>query len=211
MTDVADLDDSRALAPALSAAVHHRLLAAWRSPERGYHDARHLAEVLDRLDELSAAGVSFDRQAVRLAAWFHDAVYEGTPQDEVRSAQWAVTELEAAGAPVDLVGEVERLVLLTVRHDPDAGDLNGAALCDADLAILAADPQRYRDYTLGVRSEYAHYDDASFAVGRIAVLEELAQGSLFRTEHGRTQWEPLARANLAAELLTLKAQVPPSR
>lgn len=204
---MADLDDSEALCPPLSAGLQERLLAAWRSPERGYHDAQHLSEVLDRLDELAAAGARFDQQAVRLAAWFHDAVHEGADDDEVRSAAWAVAELKAAGAPEALVREVERLVLLTVRHDPAPDDLNGVALCDADLAILAAGPQRYREYTAGVRAEYAHYDDESFAAGRVSVLEALAQGPLFGTAHGREFWEPQARANLAREVQELRASL----
>ena len=61
--------------------------SCWRrTPQtvRGYHDTRHLAEVLDRLADLGC-----DSVVVRLAAWFHDAVYDAAPGDEERSAQWA--------------------------------------------------------------------------------------------------------------------------
>ena len=37
-------------------AVRDELIAAYSHPNRGYHDTRHLAEVLDRLDELARAG-----------------------------------------------------------------------------------------------------------------------------------------------------------
>ena len=66
-----------------------RLLAAYADPARGYHDTLHLTEVLDRLDELAAAGEAFDRRPCGLAAWFHDAVYDGRAGAEERSAQWA--------------------------------------------------------------------------------------------------------------------------
>ena len=42
--------------------LRDELVSAYAAPTRGYHDTRHLTEVLDRLDELSAAGVAFDER-----------------------------------------------------------------------------------------------------------------------------------------------------
>jgi predicted metal-dependent HD superfamily phosphohydrolase len=176
--------------------LRDRLVAAY-STGRGYHDLRHLQEVLARIDELGAGGST----EIVLAAWFHDAVYDGGPDDEEHSARLAETEL--AGEPVD-VDEVARLVRLTATHDPAPGDHAGEVLCDADLAILAATPERYAAYAAGVRRDFAHVPDADFRAGRLAVLTELAgRGALFRTEHARRVWEPLARANLAREISAL--------
>ena len=50
------------------------LLARYAEPQRRYHDQRHLAEVLAAVDRLAAEADDLD--AVRLGAWFHDAVYE---------------------------------------------------------------------------------------------------------------------------------------
>ncbi|MEU6942545.1 hypothetical protein ABZ943_38810, partial [Streptomyces rubiginosohelvolus] len=49
------------------------LLARWAEPQRRYHTTAHLTAVLDRIDTL--APYADDVHAVRLAAWFHDAVY----------------------------------------------------------------------------------------------------------------------------------------
>ena len=70
------------------------LLAAYADPSRGYHDTRHLDEMLNRLDELAAHGTAFDGEAVALAAWFHDAVYDGERDAEERSAVWAEDALQ---------------------------------------------------------------------------------------------------------------------
>ena len=177
------------------------LLAEYADPGRGYHDTLHLTEVLDRLDELSAAGVGFDATVAALAAWFHDAVYDGERDAEERSAVWAEEAL--AGTPY--ADEVARLVRLTETHDPAADDQAGRALCDADLAILASGAERYDDYIAGVRRDYAHISDADFKSGRVAVLHDLAgREQLFHTAYGREQWEPAARANLARELAGLE-------
>ncbi|MEO5662567.1 MAG: hypothetical protein ABIR39_04715 [Nocardioides sp.] len=177
--------------------VRDDLLAAWDRP--GYHDLRHLTEVLDRLDDLDAAGVSFDKVPVVLAAWFHDAVYDGGSGAEERSALLASSSL-----PDPPAAEVARLVRMTEHHQAFPDDLNAAALSDADLAILAADPQRYEEYARDVRIEYANVSDADFNAGRAVVLTDLLAGpSLFRTPQGRSLWEERARANVTAEIARL--------
>lgn len=176
--------------------LRDELLLAWGSADRGYHDLTHLREVLDRLAEL---GVT--ESTVLLAAWFHDAVYDGEPEAEERSAQWAQRALPPCGLAEAEVAEVARLVRLTELHRPAPGDVAGEALTDADLAILAAGPTRYAQYVAGVRREYAHLSDADFAVGRAAILNDLlAKETLFHTPHARSSWEAAARANLAREL-----------
>jgi predicted metal-dependent HD superfamily phosphohydrolase len=182
--------------------LRDRLLTVYAT-DRGYHDARHLAEVLARLVELGEA----DNAEVVLAAWFHDAVYDGGPDAEGRSARLAEAELadHPEDDPAVDIGEVTRLVRLTEHHDPAPGDHNGEALCDADLAILAAEPGRYRQYAAGVRREYAALTDSDFRAGRLAVLRDLlGRDQLFRTAYGRTHWEPRARENLGREIAALE-------
>ena len=174
--------------------VRDELLAAYASDARGYHDTRHLAEVLDRLDDLGCDSVE-----VRLAAWFHDAVYDAAPGDEERSAEWAERAL-----PPELAGEVARLVRVTAAHDPADDDLAGQQLCDADLAILAAPADRYEEYARDVRREYAAVSDADFAEGRGAILADLLERpTLFHSALARSLWEEPARANMTDELQRL--------
>lgn len=179
-------------------ALHAALLAAYAGEDRDYHDLRHLAEVLARLDELTGPGD--EDLALRLAAWFHDGVYDGERDAEERSASWAEHALPGLVAD-DVVAEVGRLVRMTETHHPDEDDVAGCALSDADLAILAAGSERYDEYVAAVRREYAHVDDDDFARGRVAVLEDLlAKPRLFHTAHAAAQWEDRARANVLDEL-----------
>jgi predicted metal-dependent HD superfamily phosphohydrolase len=185
-----------------------RLVAAYDDPARGYHDLRHLTEVLEHVSSLCRSEPSSedaDRDAVLLAAWFHDAVHDGSPDDEERSAALAERELAAVGLTSELVSEVGRLVRLTVAHRPADDDANGQLLCDADLAILAADDDRYQEYVDGVRREYLYVDDVAFRAGRAAVLRDLvAKPVLFHTAAARSRWEERARSNLARELSQLE-------
>jgi predicted metal-dependent HD superfamily phosphohydrolase len=181
------------------------LVEAWSEPHRRYHDLAHLAAVLGIVGEL--AGPAADPDAVRLAAWYHDAVYDPRRSDnEEVSAERARAGLRGL-VPDDRVAEVARLVLLTAGHDPEPGDPNGAVLCDADLAVLASPPPAYAAYASAVRAEYGHLSDEEFTAGRIAVLERLlALPRLFRSPAVAEAWTARARANLTAELSLLRGR-----
>lgn len=183
--------------------LRDELLAAYSGDNRGYHDVRHLAEVLDHVGLLAEEAT--DLLAVELAAWFHDAVYDRSALAEERSAELATTRLTSSGLPDDLVAEVARLVRLTADHRPAETDRNGRVLCDADLAVLASGVDRYDAYVTGVRREYAHVSDEDFRRGRAEILRRLlAKPSLFHTDLGRRMWEQAGRANLERELNALE-------
>ncbi|MDR6974656.1 putative metal-dependent HD superfamily phosphohydrolase [Streptomyces sp. 3330] len=176
------------------------LLARWQEPQRRYHTLTHLTDVLDRIDVL--AGHAADPDVVRLAAWFHDAVYlPDRSENEERSARLAERALPEAGVPPERTAEVARLVRLTVTHDPADDDLDGQVLCDADLAILAAPPTAYAAYTAAVREEYHFVPNDAFRTGRADILRRLLDlPRLFRTPYGSERWEATARYNLRGEL-----------
>ncbi|QHA05423.1 hypothetical protein GQF42_20850 [Streptomyces broussonetiae] len=176
------------------------LLARWQEPQRRYHAVAHLTAVLDHIDVLQ--GHAADPDVVRLAAWFHDAVYlPERSENEERSARLAERALGEAGVPEAKTAEVARLVRLTVTHAPAAADPDGQVLCDADLAILAAPPSAYAAYTAEVREEYHFVPNDAFRAGRSAVLRQLLDlPRLFHTRHGQEHWEATARYNLGSEL-----------
>ena len=181
------------------------VVGAWAEPHRRYHDLAHLAAVLGLVEALSVHAT--DHVAVALAAWYHDVAYDPARTDnEQVSAERARIGLLGL-VPDETRAEVERLVLLTVGHDPAPDDANGAVLCDADLAVLASPPDAYVAYASAVREEYAHVPDDAFTAGRIAVLEQLlALPALYRLPEVAEQWTPPARANLTAELTLLRAR-----
>ncbi|MBQ0904072.1 metal-dependent phosphohydrolase [Micromonospora sp. U21] len=182
-----------------------QLLARWREPHRRYHTVAHLTAVLDVVDR--HAGLADRADLVRLAAWCHDAVYDpraAGDANERDSATLAGTVLTGLGLPAPAVAEVRRLVLLTAGHAAAPGDRDGALLCDADLAVLAASPAAYDRYAAAVRQEYAHVPEPAFRAGRAAVLTGLlALPALFRLPPLASRWEQPARANLRRELATL--------
>ena len=208
--------ESRARLAAQVAELGERLLQAWEQPHRAYHHSGHLSQMLTDLDRLYAphSHTGSTPLPLVLAAWFHDAVYEGAPgEDERRSEQLAGASLEPLVVAGLLSEEELQLVRLLVRatatHElPESTELpagyNPADIeffLDADIAILAAEPARYRRYLRGVRSEYSHFDDEAFRTGRTSFLHSvLERERIFLSERARELWEEPARANLCGEL-----------
>jgi predicted metal-dependent HD superfamily phosphohydrolase len=159
--------------------------------------------VLRALDTIAPTWDVDDLVAVRLAAWFHDAVYDPRRADnEECSALLAARVLADLGVPDERVATVGRLVRSTAGHVGEATD--EAMLADADLAVLGAEPAVYQAYVVGVRAEYAHVDDATWRVGRANVLTGfLDREAIYITPAMRPR-EPRARANLAAERASLR-------
>ncbi|WP_030165001.1 hypothetical protein [Streptomyces sp. NRRL S-813] len=176
------------------------LLARWQEPQRHYHTLTHLTAVLEHVDVLEEYAA--DPDTVRLAAWFHDAVYlPERSENEERSARLAERALPEAGVPEAKTAEVARLVRLTVTHDPADDDPDGQVLCDADLAILASAPSGYAAYAAAVREEYHFVPNDAFREGRAGVLRQLlALPHLFRTPYAQRHWEATARYNITSEL-----------
>lgn len=181
----------------------------WRrhdEPQRAYHRLSHVRHVLDVLDLIRAARPLSDPIAVRLAAWFHDAVYHpGNVDNEARSADLARRVLEGWGLPPERVDHVAALIRSTASHRDD-GTPDAPALIDADLAILAADPDTYELYRRAIRVEHGHVDEAAWRRGRGAFLERmLDRETIFLTDAMRRRGEAAARRNMTAELRSLSA------
>ncbi|RKT52881.1 putative metal-dependent HD superfamily phosphohydrolase [Saccharothrix australiensis] len=176
------------------------LVDRYAEGHRRYHDARHVLAVVRHVTDLAAHRADQERAVLVLAALAHDVVYDGEPgEDERRSAAWVGERLAAAGVDGR---RVAALVLATADHRA-ADELTGLLL-DADLAVLAAEPDDYERYRLAVRAEYAHVPEDAWRVGRGRVLRGLLERDpLYVTPRARDRWESRAKANLAAELATL--------
>lgn len=175
------------------------LSAAYRQPHRHYHTQAHIADCLAHFDALRAFAA--DPDAIELALWFHDAVYDPYRSDnEQASADWALRFLRENGAPASLQDRVQALILAT-RHDAVATDRDMAILIDIDLSILGSAPDAYDEYRRAVRREYRWVPGILFRRNRRAVLESfLRRERIFLTDRFHASHETRARENIEAEL-----------
>ena len=194
-------------------AAGSRLLERWEEPQRRYHNVRHLVDLLQHVDELQSE--THHPHAVRLAAWYHGAVFDSAEaaayarrggEDEVASAEYARKDLDELGVPADVIADVVEMVQALSRHTSvDRPDC--AVLCDADLAILAAEPQRYKAYTEDVRAEYAHIPLRDYLESRQAILRKLLAREAIYKSPLAAPWEEPARQNVEAEISRIEREL----
>ena len=188
------------------------LLTRWNEPTRRYHTTTHLVEMFGALEELEDAREIDDRQCslARLAAWFHDAVYDPAARsgsNEADSAVLAADTLRRLRVGTHDGDTIDRLIRLTARHDADAAEPLDAAFHDADLWILSAPQERFDSYCDQVRQEYAQVPDGRYRQGRSAILGPLMhRDRIYRTSHALHGWETPARINLGRELARLRVR-----
>ncbi|MDJ0799558.1 MAG: hypothetical protein QNJ51_22540 [Calothrix sp. MO_167.B12] len=180
------------------------LVTAYSSPERQYHTLSHIHHVLTTINSLQK--YTQNLSVVKLAAWFHDVVYDTRARDnEERSADYAQKLLSSWGIPATITNMVSRLVLNTKNHQADIEDIDSQVLLDADLGILAAHPEEYQRYAQAIRQEYGWMSGIDYILGRQRVLEQFLQRQqIYFTPLMFEQCENSARANIQAEIQYLQ-------
>jgi predicted metal-dependent HD superfamily phosphohydrolase len=168
----------------------HGLLGA---PDRHFHNLDHVRDCLRHFDEVSP--LLADPDAVELALWFHDAIYDpGDPTNERRSADLFLRR--SAGATPVMRRRVCGLILAT-RHTYVARTSDRRFIEDIDLAGFAAPWGTFMHHGDLLRREFARQSDAQYYDGQVAFLEQLARRpAFFATDYYRARHEARARENL---------------
>ena len=192
------------ISPADAYPPFDNLVARYQEPHRHYHDLEHLAEVLKVVGKL--ADMATDLDAILLAAWYHDAVYDPRAKDnEEQSAELMRTAFAGFAVPAKMIDRAASMIRATAHAEHERGDGDTAILLDADLAILGAEEKRYLRYSEAIRQEYDWVDAEAYRSGRTKVLEAfLKRERIYRTEWMFAVGEEAARRNLVGELERLR-------
>lgn len=186
-------------------AVIDRIIEAYTGADRHYHDIRHIAAMLQLLDE--HAPPAMDKLPLRWAVLYHDAVYNARAKDnEAASAALMTKDLAALGIGEPLRRHVAKLILAT-QHGSGWRNTDEATalLIDIDLAVLASVAEVYDAYATAIGREYAHVPVETYRVGRAHVLQGfLDRTSIYLTPRLSAMWEAAARGNLAREIGLLR-------
>ncbi len=174
--------------------IFNKLIATYSEKQRAYHTVQHLYECLVLLESIRAN--LNDANAVALALWFHDAVYDPQAKDnELKSAE-LFEQYMAQDLPVDIVGKIKRWIVATQKH-ASTNELDLQFLLDIDLAILAASPARFAEYEQQIEKEYAWVNSGIYSIKRKEVLAHFYQTEpLYQTEYFQQSFEQRAKSNL---------------
>lgn len=174
--------------------IFNRLIAAYSEKQRAYHTLQHVYECLILLESIRSD--LKDAYSVGLALWFHDAIYDPQAKDnELKSAE-LFGRYMAQDLSVEIVEKIKRWIIATQEHEA-TDELDLQFLLDIDLAILAAEPQRFAEYEQQIQQEYAWVDPDVYSIKRKEVLAHFYQTEpLYQTEYFQQNFEQKAKQNL---------------
>jgi predicted metal-dependent HD superfamily phosphohydrolase len=175
---------------------------AYNQDKRFYHNIFHIENVALQL--IAVKSDISDWDAVLFAVFYHDIIYNVLKNDnEEKSAALAAERLAGLGCSKQVVAGCAALILATQNHETAmSSDVN--YFIDADLSILGAEWDIYKQYADDIRKEYAEFPDAVYRPGRKKVLEHfIAMQQIFKTTYFFNRFEQTARYNLKKELQLL--------
>lgn len=186
-----------------SDALFEKLLEAYSEPQRHYHTLQHLVECIQKFEMVMDQ--THSPRMIEVALWFHDAIYDVKGHDnEALSAKWAKESLIAVGAPMNEIEQIFNLIMVT-QHTHVPKNLDEQMLVDIDLSILGESTERYNEYDIQVKKEYAWVPDEVYRVKRCEVLEMfLARPFIYNTAYFQKYFEAQARENLKRSIAQLK-------
>jgi predicted metal-dependent HD superfamily phosphohydrolase len=179
------------------------IVAGYSEEHRFYHNLSHVNALLASAEKFKERFA--DEESVRLAVWFHDAIYEPkSPTNEIDSARLAVKTLAALNFPHAKIEHVEKMILATQKHDAAGLDADGRYFLDLDLGILGANAEIYQAYAKAIRREYSFAPENLYREKRREVLLKfLEREFIYYTDELRELLEPRARMNIANEIKEL--------
>ena len=183
-------------------ACEKELRRIYSSEGRHYHTIAHVEDCLSKLESVSNCE---NREAVEIAIWFHDAIYDPLRNDnESESATLAEEWLRTVKAPNAFRDEVTKLIVAT-DHKTTPLTSDEKLIVDIDLSILGSTEKEYDRYSENIRKEYAAFSDEDYAGGRKKVLNHFLRfPTLYSTRPFRERFEKAARSNLERELRLLE-------
>jgi len=184
-------------------AVFAELRRLYGSPDRHFHTLNHIGDCIRHVDEV--ARLLADADAVELALWFHDAVYEqGAATNERKSAEMFL-ERSAGASPV-FRRRVCGLILATLHADTVRGH-DRRFIVDIDLAGFGASWDEFMCKGALIRAEFPDLTDAEFYAKQVPFLQRLQQRPyIFATDYYRDRCEATAQDNLRRLLGLREAQ-----
>lgn len=183
--------------------VFDQVVTAYSEKHRHYHTLAHVLALLREIDRVEDQFSEPER--ARLAAWFHDIVYNTRGSSNERdSADIARRELTEMGADAGLIDRVADLIVATADHQGGGADRDDSLFLDIDFSILGAEPADYDRYAEAIRREYKWAPGPLYRQGRRKFLKSAAeQARTFLTDVYEDRLGEQARANMRRELIQL--------
>ena len=184
-------------------AVYDNLIARYSEPHRAYHTLEHIGHCLDEFEQVRNLATNPD--AVELALWYHDAIYDTKAKDSEERSAALVVEAVRNVSLSDNFGQLVANLIIATKHTAAPTDPDVQLLVDIDLSILGQTGDKFDEYERQVRKEYEWVAEDAFVAGRSSILKSfLDRTTIYSTRFFFNKYEVQARRNIAKSLARLR-------
>lgn len=177
------------------------LLERYAEPGRRYHTLDHIDHCLGQFDRVDTECKQPD--AVELAIWFHDAIYNFPAYENEKLSAAFFMEKSEHLLDTPFRQRVEALIIAT-EHVYPPEDPDQRILVDVDLSSFGLPWDQFAADGKNIRDELHYLSDADFYSGQIAFMESLlGRERIFNTAHFYDSYETKARENVMRYLDSL--------
>ncbi|MCZ6667783.1 MAG: hypothetical protein O6932_03865 [Gammaproteobacteria bacterium] len=178
-----------------STIIHQYLIEAYSETQRVYHTLHHIQHCLSLFDKISSELQNPD--AVELAIWFHDLVYQPGAADNEQLSADQFMEMTRGIFDAPLRSTVVELIMATLHCGTDIDNSDTKYMVDIDLSSFGLPwPEFLRDSN-NIREEMGCLSDEVFYRKQIAFQRNLLdQPRFFKSDYFYDHYENQARKNL---------------
>ena len=169
---------------------------------RHYHTPDHIEHCLRQFD--AAADLMDEPDAVEMALWFHDAIYEIEADDNEARSAGLFEELAGGTMPGAFKRRVRELIMVTTHQGAPASRDEGF-IVDIDLSSFGLPWDEFLRDSAAVRAEFGDIDDATFYPRQLDFMKRLLDRpgfcftEFFRDRHGARAHRNIRRTIEAME------------
>ncbi|MDD4937871.1 MAG: hypothetical protein PHX34_02520 [Candidatus Shapirobacteria bacterium] len=198
---------SRQFQPVLNSEIFTDLRQHYNESHRHYHTLSHVNHCLSEFDLVK--NQIKNPQAVALAIWFHDYIYDPSQKDnEEKSAQNAFNTITKNGLSSDFANTVSSLILSTKHINPSFNS-DEQYLNDIDMTILGQTPDIFNIFDQKIEIEFRQiYPKDVYLGGRIKFFEAvLNRQNIFFTDFFKNKYQDTARQNIQSKKTELEIRL----
>lgn len=189
-----------------SSYIHARLTKAYSEPQRVYHTLEHIEGCFAVFEEVKHLLDNAD--ALALAIWFHDAIYElGADDNEQRSADWFMAETEGLFDD-GLRQQVYAHIMATLHCGRAIEGHDSQIMVDIDLSSFGMPWPIFLRDSKKVRSERSDIPDQEFYAKQCGFQKALLERPrFFQSDYFFEHYENQARQNLTDYFILIEKKL----
>ncbi len=179
------------------------LVKRYSEPHRHYHTLEHVQRCLEKLDQ--AVALIKDPDAVEMALWLHDAIYNLNMKDNEQRSTEILQVYAGENADSVFLQKVCDLIMATAHHEiPE--DQDACFIADIDLYSFGQSWDDFRVDEQLLRKEHICTADEHYYPEQLRFLNMLQdRPTFFLTDFFRQRYEQVAQDNIQKLIAQLHA------